>query len=78
MEGLPAKTIDRRFRGRRQQGGLGPETRPVNIVADQRVADRGQMDPDLVGAAGFQAAFHHAGDRVARWRRGIFPAPASG
>ncbi len=47
-----------------EQGGLGPEPGTVNIVADQRVADRRQMNPDLVGPAGFEMAFRSC------WRSG--------
>ena len=56
MEGLSAK-------GRQGFGGLGGETGgpgleagAVDRIAHQRVADMGEMDPDLMGAAGLQPA----------------------
>src|SRR5438045_9406514 len=39
-----------------EQCRLGLESGPVNPVGEQRMADMGEMDPDLVGAPGFQPA----------------------
>ena len=40
-------------------GQAGPGlSAAVHRVAKERVADRGQMDPDLMGAARLQPAFH--------------------
>ena len=50
---------------RAEQAGLGLEAGAVGGVAQDRVADMGQMHPDLVGAAGFQGAGEQAGDRLA-------------
>ena len=33
MEGLPAKSLQRGLSRHRQQGGLGPETWPVDVIA---------------------------------------------
>src|SRR5579864_5144381 len=68
MEGLPAKGAQGRLGFRRQKGGFGAKTAAVDLVAHDRVADRGQMDPNLVGSAGFQPAGYEAGHR----RRGLF------
>src|SRR5215213_10942392 len=48
-----------------QQGGLGLEAGSVGVVAQQRVADVGEMDADLVGAAGLQPAGQQTRDRLA-------------
>ena len=50
---------------RRQQRRLGLEAGPVDVVAEQRMADMGEMHPDLVGAAGLQPAGEQARDRLA-------------
>ena len=40
--------------------GFGSERRTVFGIANERVADMGHMDPDLVGTASFKAAFDQA------------------
>src|SRR5208283_5865377 len=44
---------------------LGAESRSIDIVAQERIADRGQMDPNLVGATGFEPTGEQACDRLA-------------
>ena len=65
MQGLSSKGLERDSRLGAEMTGLGLEAGAVNIVAEQRMADRGQMDPDLVGAAGFEPAGEQARDRCA-------------
>ena len=56
VEGLSAKVLQGRLGGFRQQGSLAAEAWPVNVIAEEGVADRGQMHPNLVRAPGFQRA----------------------
>src|SRR5690606_27063309 len=42
---------------------LGGEAGAVGAVADDRMADRREMDADLVGPTGLQPAFDQRGDR---------------
>ena len=65
MQGLSAKGLQRLARPPAQLRRLGLEARAVDVVAQQRMADMGQMHPDLVGAAGFQPAGEQARDRLA-------------
>src|SRR5438477_1313474 len=65
MQGLSAKSLKGLAGFRRKQGGLGPESGGVGVIAQQRMADMGEVHPDLVGPAGFQAAHGQAGDRLA-------------
>ena len=62
MQGLSAKVFQRFARRYPEVGSLGLEAGAVDVVAEQRMADGGKMDPDLVGAAGFQPAFDQGGD----------------
>ena len=39
---------------------------PVGRVADERVAQMGEMDPDLMGASGLEPAFDQGGNSLAR------------
>ena len=66
MERLPAKGFEGGLGRFGQQGGLGAEPRSVDVIAQERMADRGQMDPNLVGAAGFEPAGEQACHRLAR------------
>ena len=45
--------------------GLGFEMRAIDAIAHQRMADMGQMHPDLMGASGLQLAGQQGGDRLA-------------
>ena len=63
MQRLPAKGPKRGLGFRRQKGGFGAESAAIDLVAHDRMADRGQMDPNLVGPAGFQPAGHKARHR---------------
>src|SRR5688572_22365121 len=65
MQGLPAKGLDGLARCRRQQRGLGLEARAVGLIAQQRMADVREMDPNLVGSPGLQPAGKKARDRFA-------------
>ena len=56
MQSLSAKALQGGAGLGRQPGGLGAEPGPIDRVAQQRVADMGQMHPDLVGAAGIELA----------------------
>src|SRR6185437_2141797 len=49
----------------REQAGLGLEAGSVSSVAQDRVADMGEVDPDLVGTAGIQGAGQKARGRLA-------------
>ena len=65
MQGLSAKVPQRLLRRRAEQRRLGQEAGAIDLVAEQRVADRGEMDADLVGTPGFEPAFEQARDRAA-------------
>jgi hypothetical protein len=56
VQGLPAKGCERFFRFWRQKYRLGAESGSIDRVPHKRMADRRQMDPDLMGPAGLQAA----------------------
>src|SRR5262245_10349659 len=66
MKCLSAKGFQRGFGFAGKLIRLGLEAAAINLVAEERVADRREMDAYLVGASGFQAA----GDE-ARHRRPI-------
>src|SRR5215831_16801650 len=65
MEGLSAKMAQGFAGPRGELGGLGLESGPVDVVAQERMADMGQVDPDLMGAAGLEPAGEEARDRAA-------------
>src|SRR3954468_6936635 len=65
MQGLSCKGIKGLACVFGQQDGLGPETRPVGVVAEQRMPDMGQMHPDLMRPPGLQPAGGQGGDRFA-------------
>src|SRR5208283_6159154 len=67
MQGLSAKTFQGGAGRGRQPTGLGPEAGPIAGIAQDRMADMGQMHPDLVGAAGLERTGQKAGDRFAVW-----------
>ena len=56
MQRLSGKICEGCTGFRRQKGRFGAESGPINLVSQQWMADRGQMDPNLVGPAGFKAA----------------------
>src|SRR5437763_17106846 len=62
MQGLSAKGLKGWGGLRGQPGGPGLEARPIDRIAHERMADMGQMHPDLVGAAGLELAEQKAGD----------------
>src|SRR5947207_2051756 len=68
MEGLSAKGLERRLGFQRQKRALGAKTRSIDLVAQQGMPDRGQMQPNLVGTAGFEAAEEETGHRRSRTR----------
>src|SRR5262245_51952358 len=65
MQGLSAKGLEGGSGGGREVIRLGLEARPVDVVAEQGMANRGQVDPNLMGAAGLQPAGQKAGDGLA-------------
>src|SRR5665811_1986359 len=65
MQGVPSKTFQGGAGGGGKQAGLGLEAGAVAGVAQDRMADMGQMHSNLVGAAGLQGASQQAGDRLA-------------
>src|SRR5450432_3565062 len=60
VQSLPAKPGERRPTGVRQLRGLAFEAGAIDGIADDRVADMGEMDADLMGPAGFQPAGNEA------------------
>ena len=64
VEGLSAKVLQGRLGGFRQQGRLAAESGPINVIAEEGVAYRGQMHPNLVRAAGFQRARQQTCGRI--------------
>src|SRR5262249_18227816 len=66
MQGLSAKGPERGLRRLRQKRRFGAKSRPVNLVAHERMTDRSQVDPDLRGAPGFEPARQQARDRQTR------------
>src|SRR5690349_1920928 len=65
MQGLSSKGCERVSSCCRQPGGLGLEARPVDRITHQGVADRGEVDSDLVGPPGLQLTGEKARDRLA-------------
>ena len=56
VEGLAAKRRERVPGHRGKPAGLGLKAGAVGRIAHDRVADMGQVDADLVGAAGLERA----------------------
>src|SRR5664279_1992040 len=65
MQGLSAKSRQGGLRLGAEEAGFGLEAGAIGGVAQDRMADMGQVDTDLVGAAGFQRAGQEARDRLA-------------
>src|SRR5580704_4463432 len=65
MQGLPSKTRERFTCRYPKVACLGLEAGAVDIVAQKRMPDGGEVDPDLVGAPGLQPAFDQACHLVA-------------
>ena len=74
MEGLSAKGLERNLGLLRQKHALGAKTRPIDLITQQGMPDRSQMHPNLVGAAGFEAAQEQAGDWLS-WPLCFSPPP---
>ena len=74
---LPAKSRQRFPGVFRQKRGLGLEAGPVDGIAQERMADMGEMDPDLVGPPGLEPAGEEGGDRLSVGSRGRFPGAAN-
>ena len=74
--GVERLALEFHERGRcrlRQLMGAGGKARAVDRIAEQRVADMGHVDADLVGPPGLQPAFDQACDRSGRrWGQGFF------
>src|SRR5215471_986851 len=64
MKSLPAKAGESGLRGCGQTRRLGAKADPINRVAHQRMSEGGQMDPNLMGPAGFEAASQKAGHHL--------------
>jgi len=60
---LGGKGLGQLSRRLRQECRLGCVSGTVAAVADERMADRRHVDPDLVRAAGFQPAIEERGHR---------------
>src|SRR6476646_11810156 len=60
MQGLSSKTFEGLARRLGQARRLGLEARSVGGVPQHRMAGVGEVDADLVGAAGFQPALDQA------------------
>ena len=60
MQGLAAKCLYRTSGWFLQCIGLGGEMRAIFLVANQRIADMGHVDPYLMRASGFEPAFDKA------------------
>src|SRR5215470_3347903 len=65
MQSLSAKGLERIGGRLGQPGGLRLEARPVDLIPHQRVADMGEVDPDLVRPPGFELAGEEARDWLA-------------
>ncbi len=65
MQRLPPERRQRVARAFAQPDRLGLEAGGIGFVAHDRVADMGEVDADLVGAAGFEHAGEQAGDWLA-------------
>src|SRR5579871_6979576 len=63
MQRLPRKGGECDLGSWRQKRRFGAESAAVNFVAQERVPDRSQMHPDLMGPAGFQSAKQERGYR---------------
>src|SRR5688572_16278548 len=64
MKRLSAKSRERFPRVFRQKRGLGLEAGPIDGIAQERVADMGEVHPDLVGSPRLQLAGEEGGDRL--------------
>src|SRR4051812_42915310 len=64
MQGLSRKTLQSGGGHRRKPGGFGLEAGAVEVIAQERVPDMGEGNPDLMRAAGLQPACEQAGDRL--------------
>src|ERR1700686_2669607 len=63
MQGLSSKPCQRLAGFRREAGALGSKAGPIGVVAQKGMADRGQMDANLVRAPGQEPAGQQACDR---------------
>src|SRR5437879_13486539 len=64
MKGLAIKPGEGVAGFRAEQRRLGLESRSIDPVAEQGMADMGKMHPDLVGPAGFQPTGKQARNRI--------------
>src|SRR5581483_5707294 len=65
MQGLSAKTPGHGLGLRAEQSELSLEALAVELVAEERVPDMGEVHPDLVRASGLQSAGKEARDSLA-------------
>ncbi len=74
VERLPAERSERRLASSPSSPRLGLEARAIDRVAQERMADRGHMNADLMRAAGLQ----FAGDEACRSERLLDPPMGDG
>src|SRR5215467_5967660 len=72
MQGLSAKTLQRRTRLRAQPRGLCFKPGPVGRIAKNRMPNVSEMDPDLVGTPCLQGACDEADDRLPVGSKEVF------
>ena len=65
VKGLPSEAFEGGAGSRAELAGLGLEVRTIDVVAHQGVTGMGEMDPDLVSAAGLELAGEEGGDGLA-------------
>src|SRR5580704_16872473 len=71
MQRLPAKDGERSAGCGWKQFFLGAKSAAVDVVAEERMAHGGEVDTDLVGASGLQAAGEQARSRRPSGNAGI-------
>ena len=73
MESLSSQSVKRRCGAVAEQRRLGLEPESINRIAEQRMTDRGHMDPNLMRPACLELA----GDQACRPERFLESASAS-
>ncbi len=63
MQGLSPQSLDLGTGSGAQKGRFGPVASAIQLIANQRHADRGHVNPDLMGTTGFKAATHQTCQR---------------
>src|SRR5262249_61006470 len=78
MQGLSAKGVERGSGVLAELRSLGLEAAAVDVVTEQGVPDRGEVNADLVGAPGLEPAGDEACHRRAAPAPGAVGAPPTG